>query len=103
MRSMVEGALQCPARGAVPPRKHAVPLPTAGTDAIRHAARRLVATHRFGDRGRMDAASARIYRGARARVAELVDAHDSKSCSARSGGSIPSTGTTRCSQMFVVV
>ena len=28
-----------------------------------------------------------------ARVAELVDAHDSKSCSARSGGSIPSTGT----------
>ena len=29
-----------------------------------------------------------------ARVAELVDAHDSKSCSARSGGSIPSTGTT---------
>jgi predicted secreted acid phosphatase len=26
-------------------------------------------------------------------VAELVDAHDSKSCSARSGGSIPSTGT----------
>ena len=34
------------------------------------------------------------YRTARdARVAELVDAHDSKSCSARSGGSIPSTGT----------
>ena len=32
-----------------------------------------------------------------ARVAELVDAHDSKSCSARSGGSIPSTGTSlRC-------
>src|ERR1700686_717459 len=30
-----------------------------------------------------------------ARVAELVDAHDSKSCSARSGGSIPSTGTNR--------
>jgi hypothetical protein len=30
---------------------------------------------------------------AQARVAELVDAHDSKSCSARSGGSIPSTGT----------
>lgn len=29
-----------------------------------------------------------------ARVAELVDAHDSKSCSARSGGSIPSTGTS---------
>jgi hypothetical protein len=29
-----------------------------------------------------------------ARVAELVDAHDSKSCSARSVGSIPSTGTT---------
>jgi hypothetical protein len=28
-----------------------------------------------------------------ARVAELVDAHDSKSCSARSVGSIPSTGT----------
>jgi hypothetical protein len=28
-------------------------------------------------------------------VAELVDAHDSKSCSARSGGSIPSTGTTK--------
>jgi hypothetical protein len=27
-------------------------------------------------------------------VAELVDAHDSKSCSARSVGSIPSTGTT---------
>jgi hypothetical protein len=27
-------------------------------------------------------------------VAELVDAHDSKSCSARSGGSIPSTGTS---------
>ena len=26
-------------------------------------------------------------------MAELVDAHDSKSCSARSGGSIPSTGT----------
>ena len=26
-------------------------------------------------------------------VAELVDAHDSKSCSARSVGSIPSTGT----------
>ena len=73
----------------------------------------------------MDAASARIYRGAswhmpllekrpvpdrirddlfrimrRARVAELVDAHDSKSCSARSGGSIPSTGTNRSSQMF---
>ena len=68
----------------------------------------------------MDAASARIYRSAswrmplpekrpvpdrirddlfrimrRARVAELVDAHDSKSCSARSGGSIPSTGTTK--------
>src|SRR6516165_4881059 len=38
-----------------------------------------------------------------ARVAELVDAHDSKSCSARSGGSIPSTGTTQCSQMFAVV
>jgi hypothetical protein len=34
---------------------------------------------------------------AHARVAELVDAHDSKSCSARSGGSIPSTGTSlRC-------
>jgi hypothetical protein len=32
---------------------------------------------------------------AQARVAELVDAHDSKSCSARSGGSIPSTGTTK--------
>src|SRR5580704_7083774 len=31
---------------------------------------------------------------AHARVAELVDAHDSKSCSARSGGSIPSTGTS---------
>ena len=31
---------------------------------------------------------------ASARVTELVDAHDSKSCSARSGGSIPSTGTT---------
>src|ERR1700691_3152298 len=31
----------------------------------------------------------------KARVAELVDAHDSKSCSARSGGSIPSTGTNR--------
>jgi hypothetical protein len=30
----------------------------------------------------------------RARVAELVDAHDSKSCSARSVGSIPSTGTS---------
>lgn len=30
-----------------------------------------------------------------ARVAELVDAHDSKSCSARSGGSIPSTGTNK--------
>ena len=29
----------------------------------------------------------------KARVAELVDAHDSKSSSARSGGSIPSTGT----------
>src|SRR5271154_7122083 len=29
-----------------------------------------------------------------ARVAELVDAHDSKSCSARSVGSIPSTGTS---------
>ena len=28
-------------------------------------------------------------------MAELVDAHDSKSCSARSGGSIPSTGTNR--------
>ena len=39
----------------------------------------------------------------RARVAELVDAHDSKSCSARSGGSIPSTGTTKRSQMFAVV
>src|ERR1700739_2576892 len=38
-----------------------------------------------------------------ARVAELVDAHDSKSCSARSGGSIPSTGTTQRSQMFAVV
>jgi hypothetical protein len=36
------------------------------------------------------------YRTARdARVAELVDAHDSKSCSARSGGSIPSTGTSK--------
>src|SRR5580700_6092241 len=33
-----------------------------------------------------------------ARVAELVDAHDSKSCSARSGGSIPPTGTTLRSQ-----
>jgi hypothetical protein len=35
-------------------------------------------------------------------VAELVDAHDSKSCSARSGGSIPSTGTrhpTGCSSV----
>src|SRR6516162_6305552 len=77
----------------------------------------------------MDADNARIYRGAswrtiyrkkrppcrtasgtsfsrimrRARVAELVDAHDSKSCSARSGGSIPSTGTTQRSQMFAVV
>src|SRR5579884_4161422 len=40
------------------------------------------------------AADGRIYRDAKARVAELVDAHDSKSCSARSGGSIPSTGTT---------
>jgi uncharacterized protein (DUF849 family) len=28
-------------------------------------------------------------------VAELVDAHDSKSCAARHGGSIPSTGTTK--------
>ena len=33
-----------------------------------------------------------------ARVAELVDAHDSKSCSARSVGSIPSTGTIRLGQ-----
>ena len=38
-----------------------------------------------------------------ARVAELVDAHDSKSCSARSGGSIPSTGTTKRSRMFAGV
>jgi hypothetical protein len=38
-----------------------------------------------------------------ARVAELVDAHDSKSCFARSGGSIPSTGTTKRSRMFAVV
>ena len=30
-------------------------------------------------------------------MAELVDAHDSKSCAARHGGSIPSTGTSlRC-------
>ena len=36
----------------------------------------------------------------KARVAELVDAHDSKSCSARSGGSIPSTGTTLNIVMF---
>src|SRR5580700_1039921 len=35
---------------------------------------------------------------AHARVAELVDAHDSKSCSARSGGSIPSTGTKQSSK-----
>src|SRR5271165_5572066 len=35
------------------------------------------------------------HQGARARVAELVDARDSKSRSARSGGSIPSTGTTK--------
>src|SRR6516162_5893411 len=74
----------------------------------------------------MDADNARIYRGAswrtiyrkkrppcrtasgtsfsrimrRARVAELVDAHDSKSCSARSGGSIPSTGTTSPSEQI---
>src|SRR5262249_37134230 len=58
----------------------------------------------------IDAIPARRYRGrapsiksrgvpdhdvslAQARVAELVDAHDSKSCSARSVGSIPSTGT----------
>lgn len=27
-------------------------------------------------------------------MAELVDAHDSKSCAARHGGSIPSTGTS---------
>jgi hypothetical protein len=37
---------------------------------------------------------ARSYRWTHARVAELVDAHDSKSCSARSVGSIPSTGTS---------
>jgi hypothetical protein len=34
-------------------------------------------------------------RQARARVAELVDARDSKSRSERNGGSIPSTGTTK--------
>jgi hypothetical protein len=42
-----------------------------------------------------------------ARVAELVDAHDSKSCSARSGGSIPSTGTTKllhcCSLLHIAL
>ena len=30
-----------------------------------------------------------------ARMAELVDAHDSNSCSARSVGSIPTSGTKR--------
>ena len=30
-----------------------------------------------------------------ARMAELVDAHDSNSCSARSVGSIPTSGTLR--------
>jgi hypothetical protein len=35
-----------------------------------------------------------------ARVAELVDAHDSKSCSARSVGSIPSTGTNAFAYTF---
>jgi hypothetical protein len=33
------------------------------------------------------------YKGRQAGVAELVDAHDSKSCSARSVGSIPTTRT----------
>jgi hypothetical protein len=40
---------------------------------------------------------------ANAPVAELVDAPDSKSGSARSAGSSPARGTTSRSQMFAVV
>ena len=37
-----------------------------------------------------------------ARMAELVDAHDSNSCSARSVGSIPTSGTKPHKRLFLL-